>query len=46
VHNDKPDVSTLDRSVITNIRRVADEHLQLGEAASATLYHAAGKALR
>jgi len=44
VHNDKPDVSTLDRSVITNIRRVADAS-PVGEAASATLYHAAGKAL-
>ena len=41
-----PDVSTLDRSVITGIRRVADERPQSGEAASATLYHAAGKALR
>jgi len=41
-----PDVSTLDRSVITDIRSVADERPQTGEAASATLYHAAGKALR
>jgi lactoylglutathione lyase len=41
-----PDVSTLDRSVVTNIRRVADERPQTGEAASATLYHAAGTALR
>jgi lactoylglutathione lyase len=41
-----PDVSTLDRSVVTTISRVADERPQLGEAASATLYHAAGKALR
>jgi lactoylglutathione lyase len=40
-----PDVSTLDRSVITDIRSVADERPQTGEAASATLYHAAGKAL-
>jgi len=46
VHNDKPDVSTLDRSVITTISRVADERPQSGEAASATLYHAAGKVLR
>jgi hypothetical protein len=44
--NDKPDISTLDRSVITTISRVADERPQSGEAASATLYHAAGKALR
>ena len=41
-----PDVSTLDRSVITDIRSVADERPQTGEAATATLYHAAGKALR
>jgi len=41
-----PDVSTLDRSVITDISRVADERPQSGEAASATLYHAAGTALR
>jgi lactoylglutathione lyase len=40
-----PDVSTLDRSIITDIRSVADERPQTGEAASATLYHAAGKAL-
>jgi lactoylglutathione lyase len=40
-----PDVSTLDRSVVTDIRSVADERPQTGEAASATLYHAAGKAL-
>jgi len=46
VHNDKPDVSTLDRSVITTISRVADERPQSGEAASATHYHAAGKVLR
>jgi hypothetical protein len=39
-------VSTLDRSVITTIRRVADERPQSGEAASATLYHAAGDASR
>ena len=41
-----PDISTLDRSVISTIRRVADERPQSGEAASATLYHAAGEALR
>jgi YD repeat-containing protein len=41
-----PDVSTLDRSVIPDIRRVADERPQSGEGASATLYHAAGEALR
>lgn len=41
-----PDVSTLDRSIITGIRSVADERPQTGEAASATLYHAADKALR
>ena len=34
-----PDVSTLDRSVVTTISRVADERPQAGEAASATLYH-------
>ncbi len=39
-----PDVSTLDRSVVTTIRRVVDERPQSGEAASATLYHAAGDA--
>ena len=46
VELDWPDVSTLDRTVITTISRVADERPQSGEAASATLYHAAGKALR
>jgi lactoylglutathione lyase len=41
-----PDVSTLDRSVITTISRIADERPQSGEATSATLYHAAGNGPR
>jgi hypothetical protein len=41
-----PDVTTLDRSVITTISRIADERSQSGEAAFATLYHAAGEILR
>jgi lactoylglutathione lyase len=40
-----PDVSTLDRSVVTDISRLADERPQTGEAASATLYHTAAKTL-
>src|SRR5207244_13043989 len=34
-----PDVSTLDRSVIANIRRVVDERPQSDEALRSTLYH-------
>jgi catechol 2,3-dioxygenase-like lactoylglutathione lyase family enzyme len=40
VEVDWPDVSTLDRSVVTDIRRLADERPQTGEAARAKLYHA------
>jgi YD repeat-containing protein len=46
VEIDWPDISTLDRSVITTIRRIADERPQSGEAARATLYHAAGEPVR
>jgi lactoylglutathione lyase len=42
VEVDWPDVNTLDRSVVTDIRRVADERPQSAEAARATLYHALG----
>jgi lactoylglutathione lyase len=41
VEVDWPDISTLDRDVVTNITRVADERPQTGDAADATLYHAA-----
>jgi lactoylglutathione lyase len=41
VEVDWPDISTLDRDVVTNITRVADERPQTGDAAQATLYHAA-----
>jgi lactoylglutathione lyase len=41
VEVDWPDISTLDREVVTNITRVADERPQTGDAAHATLYHAA-----
>lgn len=41
VELDWPDVSTLDRSVVTTIRRLEDERPQTGEAAEARLYHAA-----
>jgi catechol 2,3-dioxygenase-like lactoylglutathione lyase family enzyme len=41
VEVDWPDASTLDRSVVTDIRRLEDEQPQTGEAARATLYHAA-----
>jgi catechol 2,3-dioxygenase-like lactoylglutathione lyase family enzyme len=40
VEVDWPDVSTLDRSVVTDIRRLADERPQTGEAVRAKLYHA------
>ena len=39
VEIDWPDVSTLDRSVVTQISRLEDERPQTGEAAGATLYH-------
>jgi catechol 2,3-dioxygenase-like lactoylglutathione lyase family enzyme len=39
VELDWPDVKTLDRSVIVNIRRVVDERPQSDEALRATLYH-------
>jgi catechol 2,3-dioxygenase-like lactoylglutathione lyase family enzyme len=42
VELDWPDVSTLDRSVITDIRRVADERAQSDEALRSTLYHPVG----
>jgi lactoylglutathione lyase len=35
-----PDVSSLDRSVVTPMRRLEDERPQTGEAARARLYHA------
>jgi lactoylglutathione lyase len=41
VEVDWPDVSTLDRSVVSTIRRLEDERPQTGEAAESTLYHAA-----
>lgn len=41
VEIDWPDVTTLDRSVIREIPRMSDERPQTGEAARATLYHAA-----
>jgi lactoylglutathione lyase len=39
VEVDCPDVSALDRSVVTDIARLADERPQTGEAVRATLYH-------
>jgi YD repeat-containing protein len=39
VEIDWPDVSTLDRSVVTGVGRLADERPQTGEAARSTLYH-------
>jgi catechol 2,3-dioxygenase-like lactoylglutathione lyase family enzyme len=39
VELDWPDVSTLDRSVITDLRRLEDEVPQKGEALRATLYN-------
>jgi catechol 2,3-dioxygenase-like lactoylglutathione lyase family enzyme len=39
VELDWPDVKTLDRSVIANIRRVVDERPQSDEALRSTLYH-------
>ena len=46
VELDWPDITTLDRSVIPTIRRLADERPQSGEAARARLYHAAGDHVR
>jgi catechol 2,3-dioxygenase-like lactoylglutathione lyase family enzyme len=42
VEVDWPDISTLDRDVVRDISRVADERPQMGEAAQARLYHGAG----
>jgi lactoylglutathione lyase len=39
VEIDWPDVSTLDRSIVSPIRRLEDERPQTGDAAQATLYH-------
>jgi hypothetical protein len=44
VEVDWPDAATLDRSVVTEIVRLADERAQTGDAASATLYHTRGDA--
>jgi len=41
VEIDWPDVSTLDRSVVTDIRKLDDDVPQTGESATATLYHPA-----
>jgi lactoylglutathione lyase len=46
VEIDWPDISSLDRSVVTTIRRLEDERPQTGEAARATLYHAGVDAAR
>jgi lactoylglutathione lyase len=40
VEVDWPDIGTLDRTIVTNVTRIADERPQTGEAARATLYHA------
>ena len=40
VEIDWPDVSTLDRSIVSELRRLDDEVPQTGEALRATLYHA------
>ena len=40
VEVDWPDIGTLDRTIVTNITRLADERPQTGEAARAMLYHA------
>jgi hypothetical protein len=42
VEIDWPDVTTLDRSVIADIRKLDDDVPQTGESAAATLYHTAG----
>ena len=41
VEIDWPDASTLDRSVVTDIVRLDDDVRQTGDAAAASLYHAA-----
>jgi lactoylglutathione lyase len=46
VEIDWPDVSALDRSVVTAISRLEDERPQTGDAGRATLYHAARDAAR
>lgn len=46
VEIDWPDISSLDRSVVTAISRLEDERPQTGAAAGATLYHAAGDTAR
>jgi catechol 2,3-dioxygenase-like lactoylglutathione lyase family enzyme len=40
VEVDWPDVTTLDRAVVTSLGSLADERPQTGDAARATLYHA------
>jgi lactoylglutathione lyase len=40
VEIDWPDIGTLDRTIVTNITRLAAERPQEGEAALSTLYHA------
>ncbi len=40
VEIDWPDVTTLDRSIVTDVERLADEVPQTGDARVATLYHA------
>jgi YD repeat-containing protein len=44
VEIDWPDVSTLDRSVVTEIRRLDDDVPQTGDAITASLYRTAGGA--
>jgi catechol 2,3-dioxygenase-like lactoylglutathione lyase family enzyme len=46
VEIDWPDLSSLDRSVVTPISRLEDERPQTGDAERATLYHAARDAAR
>lgn len=40
VEVDSPDVSKLDRSIVTDVRKLDDDIPQAGEALRATLYHA------
>ena len=42
VEIDWPDVTSLDRSVVTDIRKLDDDVPQTGDSATATLYHTAG----
>ena len=42
VEIDWPDVTTLDRSVVTDIRKLDDDVPQTGESAGATLYTGRG----